>query len=64
MYVNGKPYRYRDGLTLHALLDELALDQRKVAVMQGDEVFKAGNVPNTPVVENDVIEIVQMMQGG
>jgi sulfur carrier protein ThiS len=32
--------------------------------MQGDEVFKAGNVPNTPVVENDVIEIVQMMQGG
>lgn len=64
MYVNGKPYQYREGLTLHVLLDELALDQRKIVVMQGDDVFRAGKVPDAPVTENDVIEIVQMMQGG
>lgn len=64
MHVNGKPYQYREGLTLHALLDELALDQRKIVVMQGDDVFHAGKVPDAPVTENDVIEIVQMMQGG
>ena len=64
MYVNGQPYQYREGLTLHTLLDELALDQRKIVVMQGDDVFRAGRVPDAPVAEGDVIEIVQMMQGG
>ena len=64
MVVNGKPYRHREGLTLHALLAELALDQRKIVVMQGEAVFKAGRVPDAPVAEDDVIEIVQMMQGG
>ena len=62
--MNGKPYRHREGLTLHALLDELALDQRKIVVMQGDDVFRAGKVPDAPVAEGDIIEIVQMMQGG
>jgi len=64
MYVNGQPYRYRDGLTLHALLHELEVDQRKTVVMHGDDVFRAGTVPDVPIAESDVIEIVQMMQGG
>ena len=64
MYVNGQPYQYRDGLTLHTLLHELELDQRKIVVMQGDDVFRPGSVPDAPVAKDDVIEIVQMMQGG
>ena len=64
MIVNGKGHPYRDGLTLHALLVELGLDQRTVAVMRGEDVHRAGSVPDCPLDERDVIEIVTMMQGG
>lgn len=62
--MNGEPYPHREGLTLRALLAELGLDQRKVAVMHGEQVHHAGKVPDTPLAEGDVVEIVTMMQGG
>ena len=64
MIVNGRERAYRDGLTLHALLDELDVDRRKVVVMRGDDVWKRGTVPDVPLAQADVIEIVTMMQGG
>ena len=64
MVVNGKPFPHRAGLTLHALLAELAVDQRAVVVMHGDDVHRAGRIPDRPLGEGDVIEIVTMMQGG
>jgi thiamine biosynthesis protein ThiS len=64
MRVNGKDYPHRAGLTLHSLLDELQIDQRRVAVMQGDDFHNAGKIPDAPVLERDTIEIVTMMQGG
>ncbi len=64
MRVNGDAYPYRAGLTLRALLDELRVDPRRVVVMQGDAVHRAGEIPDAPVGETDVIEIVTMMQGG
>lgn len=64
MYLNGKPYTYRDGLTLHELLAELSVDQRRVVVMHGDNIHRAGRIPDAPVTERDIIEIVTMMQGG
>jgi thiamine biosynthesis protein ThiS len=64
MYVNGQQYEHRDGLTLHALLDELRVDSRMVVVMHGDEIYRAGKIPDVPVAAPDVIEIVTMMQGG
>jgi thiamine biosynthesis protein ThiS len=64
MRVNGQHRPYRDGLTLHALLDELRVDRKTVVVMHGDEIHRAGRIPDTPVAEHDTIEIVTMMQGG
>lgn len=64
MTVNGREREFRDGLTLHALLADLQVDQRKVVVMRGDDVWKRGNVPDVPLAQGDVIEIVTMMQGG
>lgn len=64
MYVNGELHAHRDGLTLHALLNEFRVDQRQVVVMHGDEIHRAGAIPDSPVLESDVIEIVTMMQGG
>ena len=64
MIVNGQRHAYRDGLTLHALLAELSVDRRAVVVMHGDEIYRMEKIPDAPVGEPDVIEIVTMMQGG
>ncbi len=64
MFVNGQTYTYRQGLTLRALLAELAVNPKNVVVMHGDAIHRAGKIPDTPLDERDVIEIVTMMQGG
>lgn len=64
MQVNGRPYPHADGLTLHALLRALKLDARAVTVMVGDDIHRAGRVPDVPLADGDVVEIVTMMQGG
>jgi thiamine biosynthesis protein ThiS len=64
MRVNGRPYPYREGFTLHELLAELHVDQRSVAVMHRDEIYRAGGIPDAPLGEPDELEIVTMMQGG
>ena len=64
MYINGELRPHRDGLTLLALLDELRVDPRRVAVMHGDVIHRGAQIPDAPVAPDDVIEIVTMMQGG
>jgi thiamine biosynthesis protein ThiS len=64
MYVNGQTYSHRDGLTLHALLADLKVNQKNVVVMHGDDIYRAGKIPDAPLAERDVIEIVTMMAGG
>jgi thiamine biosynthesis protein ThiS len=64
MTVNGSRYEYRDGLTMHRLLDELKVDPRMVVVMHGDEIYRAGRIPDAVLDEKDVVEIVTMAQGG
>lgn len=64
MQVNGRLRPHRPGLTLLALLAELQIDPRRVVVMHGDAIHRAGRIPDAPVAEHDVIEIVTMMQGG
>ena len=64
MRVNGRQWPHRSGLTLLALLAELKIDPRHVAVMHGDDFHRAGRIPDAPLAADDVIEIVTMMQGG
>jgi thiamine biosynthesis protein ThiS len=64
MTVNGSRYEYRDGLTMHRLLDELKVDPRMVVVMHGDEIYRAGRIPDAVLDDKDVVEIVTMAQGG
>ena len=64
MTVNGTRYEHRAGLTLHRLLDELKVDQRMVVVMHGDEIYRAGKIPDAVLADRDVVEIVTMAQGG
>jgi sulfur carrier protein len=64
MTVNGSRYEYRDGLTMHRLLEELNVDPRMVVVMHGDEIYRAGRIPDAALGARDVVEIVTMAQGG
>ena len=64
MVVNGTRIERTDGLTLHALLAQLEIDPRTVVVMRGDDVYPAGQIPDVPLDDRDVLEIVTMMQGG
>ena len=64
MTVNGTRYDHRPGLTLHRLLDELKVDQRLVVVMHGDEIYRAGKIPDAALAEKDIVEVVTMAQGG
>jgi len=64
MRVNGRDHPYREGLTLRALLDELKVNPQVVVVMHGDEIHRAGRMPDAPVAEQDTIEIITMMPGG
>jgi thiamine biosynthesis protein ThiS len=64
MTVNGKRYEHRAGHTLHRLLDEMKADQRMVVVMHGDEIYRAGQIPDATLNEQDVVEVVTMAQGG
>lgn len=64
MTVNGKRYEHRPGLTLHQLLGEMNADQRMVVVMHGDDIYRAGQIPDAPLKEQDVVEVVTMAQGG
>ena len=64
MTVNGSAYQYRSGLTLHRLLDDLKIDARMVVVMHGDEIYRAGRIPDASLAEQDILEIVTMAQGG
>lgn len=64
MVVNGQRIAHREGLTLHQLLRDLRVDQARVVVMLGDEIYRRNDIPDVAVAEPDVIEIVTMMQGG
>jgi thiamine biosynthesis protein ThiS len=62
--VNGSRYEHRPGMTLHRLLDEIRVDQRTVVVMHGEEIYRAGKIPDLALAEGDVVEVVTMAQGG
>lgn len=64
MTVNGSKYEHRPGLTLHRLLDEMKVDQRMVVVMHGDDIYRAGQIPDAPLADKDIVEVVTMAQGG
>jgi sulfur carrier protein len=64
MTVNGKRYAHRPGLTLHRLLDEMQADPRMVVVMHGEDIYRAGQIPDAPLADQDIVEVVTMAQGG
>lgn len=62
--VNGESRRLPDGATLTALLDELELDPRVVAIERSGEVVPRAAFAETVLRDGDQVEIVRFVQGG
>ncbi|MBX3476475.1 MAG: sulfur carrier protein ThiS [Brevundimonas sp.] len=61
--VNGEPHETQ-AETVLALVQELGLDVRKVAVERNLEIVPKSLHGATPVAEGDRIEVVQFVGGG
>ena len=61
--VNGEP-REVGAATVLALVEELGLDVRKVAVERNLEIVPRSLHAGTPIADGDRIEVVQFVGGG
>ncbi len=62
--LNGEPREIAGPLTISALLDQLGIDPRRVAVEQNVAVVKRDRYASTLINEGDEIEIVNFVGGG
>lgn len=62
--VNGETKSVANDATVAALVDQLALDARKVAVERNLEIVPKSLYAETALAEGDRIEIVQFVGGG
>ena len=62
--LNGETRQVADGATVAALLVDLGLDTRKVAVERNMEIVPRSRYAQTPLGEGDALEIVHFIGGG
>jgi len=62
--VNGEPRQVSGGISVAAMLEELGLDRRKVAVERNLEVIPRSLLGNVAVANGDTYEIVKFVGGG
>jgi thiazole synthase len=62
--LNGDPHEVAGPLTLNALLAQLKIDPRRVAVEHNLTVVKRANYDSTQIEDGDQIEIVNFVGGG
>ena len=63
VWLNGEP-RPLEGRTLKEVLEELGVELERVAVLLNEEAFLGLEVPDRPLRDGDVVEVVALMQGG
>jgi thiamine biosynthesis protein ThiS len=62
--LNGDPFDLAEPVSVSALLEQLAIDARRVAVERNQLVVKKAAYDSTVVAEGDEIEIVNFVGGG
>jgi thiamine biosynthesis protein ThiS len=62
--VNGKPRDVEQPDSLLALLEQIGVDPRIVAVERNGDIVKRVRFGETPISEGDQLEIVRMVGGG
>jgi thiamine biosynthesis protein ThiS len=64
LMVNGKQRDVEQPDSLLALLEQIGVDPRIVAVERNGEIVKRTRFGETPIGEGDRLEIVRMVGGG
>jgi thiamine biosynthesis protein ThiS len=62
--LNGEARDFRDGVTIHDLVIELGLTQRRIAVEVNRDILPREAYAQRHLCEGDVIEIVHFIGGG
>jgi thiamine biosynthesis protein ThiS len=62
--LNGEPHELPGPLTVSALLAQLQIDPRRVAVEVNLEVLRRGTLETTVIKEGDEVEVVNFVGGG
>jgi thiazole synthase len=62
--VNGEARQVSGGISVAAMLEELGLDRRKVAVERNLEIVPRSLLGEVAVQEGDAFEIVKFVGGG
>jgi sulfur carrier protein len=62
--LNGEDRELAAGTTVAALVDELGLTRRRIAVELNRSVVERGSWPTTVIDEHDRVEVVQFVGGG
>ncbi|MBT5861268.1 MAG: sulfur carrier protein ThiS, partial [Alphaproteobacteria bacterium] len=62
--INGEAREFPAAISLDALLGELGIDPRKVALERNLEIVPRSEYPQTQVAEGDTLEIVHFIGGG
>ena len=62
--LNGDPHEVAGPLTLNALLLQLNIEPRRVAVEHNLTVVKRANYDSTQIQDGDQIEVVNFVGGG
>jgi sulfur carrier protein len=62
--VNGEPREIPEGLSVRGLVETLGLTDGPVAVEKNREIVPRALHAETPIAENDVLEIVHLVGGG
>jgi sulfur carrier protein len=62
--VNGTAHRFEGAMDLSALLGELKLAGKKVAIERNGEIVPRSAHATTPVADGDAFEIVVAVGGG
>jgi len=63
VWLNGEP-RPLEGKTLKEVLEEMGVELKGVADLLNEEAFLGLEVPDRPLRDGDVVEVVALMQGG
>ena len=64
LILNGERRRLEDGVTIGAVVDDLGLGRRGVAVAVNEEVVPRSNWDGTSLSSADRVEILTAVQGG
>ena len=64
LIVNGDPHEHQGDGSLGALLNELDVDPRRVAIMVNDEVVRRDAREKIVLAESDKVELLVFAGGG